>query len=72
MQEDEITSTRVRFPRLQQATQLCSCPHLALDAAEKKFGQASGHNIDSNKMRGTNEKIVRSRFLPPKIPSASF
>lgn len=29
-----------------------------LDALEKKSGQMSGHNIDSEKMRGTNEKIV--------------
>ncbi|KAF1988167.1 hypothetical protein K402DRAFT_373900 [Aulographum hederae CBS 113979] len=30
----------------------------ALDAVEKKAGQMSGHNVDSNKMRGTNEKIT--------------
>ena len=30
-----------------------------LDAIEKKVGQSSGHPVDANKMRGTNEKIVR-------------
>ncbi|KAK3621198.1 hypothetical protein LTR56_017146 [Elasticomyces elasticus] len=30
----------------------------ALDAVEKKVGTASGHPMDSNKMRGTNEKIT--------------
>ncbi|EMD00325.1 hypothetical protein BAUCODRAFT_30808 [Baudoinia panamericana UAMH 10762] len=29
-----------------------------LDAIEKKVGQQSGHNMDSTKMRGTNEKIT--------------
>ncbi|KAF2723471.1 hypothetical protein K431DRAFT_282925 [Polychaeton citri CBS 116435] len=29
-----------------------------LDAIEKKAGQATGHNVDSTKMRSTNEKIV--------------
>lgn len=33
----------------------------AFAAAEKKIGQMSGHNIDTNssKVRETNEKIVR-------------
>jgi hypothetical protein len=29
-----------------------------LDAIEKKVGQQSGHPIDTNKMRSTNEKIT--------------
>ncbi|KAK5125174.1 hypothetical protein LTR85_000850 [Meristemomyces frigidus] len=29
-----------------------------LDAAEKKGGQMTGHNMDSTKMRSTNEKIT--------------
>lgn len=31
-----------------------------LDAVEKKLGQSTGHAIDTNKMRSTNEKIVSS------------
>ena len=29
-----------------------------LDAFEKKAGQATGHQVDSEKMRGTNEKVT--------------
>ncbi|KAK3671432.1 hypothetical protein LTR78_008710 [Recurvomyces mirabilis] len=29
-----------------------------LDAIEKKIGQSSGHPVDANKMRSTNEKIT--------------
>ncbi|KAJ8607632.1 hypothetical protein MRB53_040151 [Persea americana] len=29
-----------------------------LDKAEQMFGKKSGHNVDSNKMRDTNEKIT--------------
>ncbi|TKA78985.1 hypothetical protein B0A55_02566 [Friedmanniomyces simplex] len=40
----------------------------ALDMVEKKFGQATGHPMDTNKMRGTNEKITdKIRFYIEKI-----
>jgi hypothetical protein len=29
-----------------------------LDKVEQMFGKKSGHNVDPNKMRSTNEKIV--------------
>ncbi|KXL42939.1 hypothetical protein M433DRAFT_82008 [Acidomyces richmondensis BFW] len=29
-----------------------------LDAVEKKVGQSTGHSVDPNKMRSTNEKIT--------------
>jgi len=29
-----------------------------LDTIERKLGQSSGHNVDTNKLRSTNEKIT--------------
>ncbi|TKA22339.1 hypothetical protein B0A50_08158 [Salinomyces thailandicus] len=29
-----------------------------LEAVEKKVGQSTGHQVDPNKMRGTNEKVT--------------
>jgi len=31
--------------------------HTGLDAIEKKVGQSTGHTMDPNKMRSTNEKV---------------
>jgi hypothetical protein len=59
----KTTSTKVRMlPRMQKMLgEACSATdHIVkgLDAVEKKLGQSSGHAVDTNKMRSTNEKIV--------------
>ncbi|KAH9844551.1 hypothetical protein Tdes44962_MAKER07309 [Teratosphaeria destructans] len=42
----------------------------ALDKGEQMVGKKSGHNIDSTKMRSTNEKItdkLTGKKLPAKV-----
>jgi hypothetical protein len=38
-----------------------------LDKVEQMFGKKSGHNVDPNKMRSTNEKIVSVLTLSSQI-----